>query len=197
MKFVNQKEYPHWLYETRTQLEGAEQEKGRTTTVKTSGCGLCSAVMVAHRLIPNCRFELKDALDLAYECGANRGVGTEYHIYAPAFAQKLGLRLEITHDVEALLHCLRTGGAAVARVDSAGEGQGLFTRVRHYVTVINQEPDGRLAVLDPDWDPAKFDEPDRRGRVEIVHGSVVLCDVPTFVQQARTDVPPYYLFWRG
>jgi len=196
MKFINQKDYDHWLYITRTECSGADREKGRTTTVKTSGCGLCSAVMVADRLLPNCAFGLKDALDLAYECGANRGVGTEYLYYAPAFAERLGLRLEISDDVEALLHCLRTGGAAVARVDSAGEGQGLFTRVRHYIAVINEEPDGRLAILDPGWDPAKFDEPDRNGRVEITHGTVVLCDVPTFVQQARTDVPPYYLFWR-
>jgi len=196
MKFINQNDYPHWIYVTRTKLSGAEQEKGRTTTISSSGCGLCSAVMVADRLLPNCTFDLKDALDLAYECSANQGVGTEYRDYAPAFAEKLGLRLEISENVEDLLRCLRTGGAAVARVDSAGKGQGLFTRVRHYIAVINEEPDGRLAILDPGWDPAKFDEPDRNGRVEITHGTVVLCDVPTFVQQARTDVPPYYLFWR-
>ena len=72
MKYVNQLEYPHWLYVTRTEMEDEkEREKGKTTTVRSSGCGLCSAVMVAHRLIPNCEFELRDALDLSYAVEAN------------------------------------------------------------------------------------------------------------------------------
>ena len=65
MKFVRQLDYPHWLYITRTGHEGEEFEKGKTTTMATSGCGLCSAVMMAHQLIPNCQFELQDALDLS------------------------------------------------------------------------------------------------------------------------------------
>ena len=90
MKYVNQLEYPDWFYVTKTDLEDeARRKHGETTTVKSSACGLCSAVMVADRLLPNCAFDLKDALDLAYECGANRGVGTEYLYYAPAFAEKL------------------------------------------------------------------------------------------------------------
>ncbi len=196
MKFINQRDYPHRLYETRTHCEGEEREKGKTTTVKSSGCGLCAAVMVADRLLPNCDFGLDDALELAYRCGANHGVGTEYRIYAPAFAEEMGLRLEISHNAEDLLRCLRTGGAAVARVGS-GEGQGLFTRVRHYITVIGQEPDGRLAILDPGFAPDKFDEPDRRGLVELRHKFLVLCPMDTFLRQCLTDVPPFYLFWRG
>ena len=40
MKYVNQKEYPDWLYVTRTDMEGEDKEKGRTTTISGSGCGL-------------------------------------------------------------------------------------------------------------------------------------------------------------
>ena len=71
-------------------------EQGKTTTIRSSGCGICSAVMMAHRLIPNCTFDLKAAIDLAYETHANFEVGTNYEIYAPALAEKLGLRLEMT-----------------------------------------------------------------------------------------------------
>ena len=88
MKFVNQRDYPHWLYVTRTDMEGEDREKGKTTTVFTSACGLASAVMVADRLIPNSDFELKDAIDLSYEVKANYRRGTAYRRFAPAFAEK-------------------------------------------------------------------------------------------------------------
>ena len=43
MKYINQKDYPHWLYVTRVDLGEADRERGKTTTVASSGCGLCSA----------------------------------------------------------------------------------------------------------------------------------------------------------
>lgn len=88
MKFINQRDYPHWLYVTRTDLEGEVRESGKTTTVFTSACGLCSAIMVADRLIPNCDFDLKQAIDLSYEVKANYRYGTSYPRFAPAFAEK-------------------------------------------------------------------------------------------------------------
>ena len=50
MKFVCQLDYPDWLFVTRTGHEGEEFEKGKTTTVKQSGCGMCGAVMLADQL---------------------------------------------------------------------------------------------------------------------------------------------------
>ena len=67
MKYVNQKEYPDWLYVTRVDMEGEDKERGRTSTISSSGCGLCSAVMVADRLIPGCEFGLKDAIKMSYD----------------------------------------------------------------------------------------------------------------------------------
>ena len=64
MKFVNQTDYPEIPYITRTKLEGEEYEKGKNTTIKTSGCGLCSAIMVLDRLVPNANFSLEDAIAL-------------------------------------------------------------------------------------------------------------------------------------
>ena len=76
MKFVCQRDYPHWLYITRTGMEGEEFEKGKTSTVSSSACGLCCAVMMAHQLIPNCTFELADAIDLSYATKSNQGTNT-------------------------------------------------------------------------------------------------------------------------
>ena len=73
MQYINQKKYPHWLYVTNTDLEGEERERGKSTTISGLGCGLCCAVMVAERLIPQNKFDLKDALQISYDTKANHG----------------------------------------------------------------------------------------------------------------------------
>ena len=198
MKFVNQRDYPHWLYITRTDMEGEDHEKGKTTTVFTSACGLASAVMVADRLLPNCEFSLSDAIDLSYEVKANYRRGTSYDRFAPAFAEKLGLRWESSREPQDILRCLHTGGAAVILVGSHGEGKpGLFTRSAHYITAINEEPDGRIAILDPYLYEGKFEEEGRAGKVEMKNGVIALCSLEIIAQEAQlVKSVPYHMFWR-
>jgi len=179
-------------------MDGVEQEKGETTTVRSSGCGLCSAIMVADRLLPNCEFGLKEAIDLAYATNANLEVGTTYQVYAPALAEKLGLKLEMTNDVEQLLNCLRTGGAAVLNVGGDHEGRiGVFSHGGHFIVAIGVEPDGRVAVLDPSYKPGKYNEEGRKGKVEIKNQVIALCDAQTLAEDASTRDPGFYLFWRA
>ena len=192
MKYVNQREYPHWLYVTRTDLEGEDQEKGKTTTMASSGCGLCSAVMVADRLLPNCDFDLKAALDLSYATKANHGIGTDYACFAPAFAEKLGLRWENTTDFADVRRCIRTGGAVVVLVK-----KGLFTNSLHWITIVDEEADGRFLILDPSLTPTKYEENGRKGRVEIRNGVLLLCDEANIVTEVPEDAIPYHLFWRA
>lgn len=192
MKYVNQKKYPYWLYTTRLAFEGAEREKGRTTTIFNSGCGLCSAVMVADRLIPNCEFGLEDAMRISYDCGGNRRKGTTYKIFAPVFAEELGLDLEMTNDPDRVRYCLRTGGAAVLHVKGDREGYtGVLSEGGHYVVAISEERDGRIAVLDPSYREGKY-----RGLVEVTKGVVALCDMEIIVEDTAPADPSFYLFWR-
>ena len=198
MKYINQRDYPHWLYVTRTEMDEENREKGRTTTVYTSACGLCSALMVADRLLPNCGFDLSAAIDLSYAVEATHRRGTDYQRFAPAFAEKLGLELRMSQDMQELLHCLRTGGAAVAHVAGDREGRvGVFSHVGHYVAVISQERDGRLAILDPYFFDGKFEEPGRVGKVELKNGVIALCDPEILAEDVVRNKTSYYLFWRG
>ena len=71
MKYINQLAHPHMRYITRTDPEYGDS--GKTTTIKSSGCGLCSAIMVADRLLPSYDFDLCDAIELSYEMKANHG----------------------------------------------------------------------------------------------------------------------------
>lgn len=195
MKYINQLDYTHIPYITKAKLEGKEHEHGKTTTVRSSGCGLCSAMMVADRLLPNCQFELTDAIQLSYDTEANHRRGTDYGIYAPAFAEKFGLLYEGTKDPQRLLHCLRTGGAAVVHVTAREGHVGLFTKRGHYIVAINEEPDGRIAILDPSYFEGKYEEEGRQGKVEM-KGVVALCDLKILVEEATEPNPCFHLFWR-
>ncbi len=198
MRYINQLDYPEIPYITRTDVDNPGHERGKRTTIKSSGCGLCSAIMVADRLLPNYEFELEDAVALSYEVGANHSAGTDYKLFAPAFAEKMGLKLVSTSDQEQLLHCLRTGGAAVVHVGCGEDGQpGLFTRVGHYMAVIGEEPDGRLAILDPSYYVGKYEEEGRAGKVEVVKEFIALCTPETLHAEGRTGKPFYHLFWRA
>lgn len=148
--------------------------------------------MLAHRLLPNCTFEPKEAIDLAYETQANYEIGTNYDIYAPALAEKLGLRLEMTNDIQRLRECLRTGGASVVNV-----GAGTFTRAGHYIVAISEEPDGRIAILDPGLWEGKFETEDRKGKVELKNGVIALCSGEVLDEDAQKRNPGYFLFWRA
>ena len=197
MIYINQKEYPHWLYITRQELEGADKEKGKTTTISSSGCGLCSAIMIAHRLIPNCDFNLTDAIDLSYKSKANVKIGTAYTRFAPAFAEKLGLDLEMTNDPERLRYCLRTGGSAVLNVKGDRDGYpGVFSTGGHYVAAVSEERDGRIAILDPSYQEGKYDKEGRRGFVEMKNGVIALCDMQVIVEDTAPAEYSFYLFWR-
>ena len=197
MKYICQRDYPHWLYITRTGFEGAEFEKGKTTTVSSSGCGMCAAVMMADQLLPNCDFDLTDAINLSYELKANHRKGTDYTIYAPVLAEKLGLRCQISRDLADVHRCLGSGGSVVALVQGKREGRmGIFAGSGHYINVIGYEPDGRFVILDPSLQPGKYEIPKRKDKAEVKYGYLVLCEDRYLEEEASVQFPPFYLFWR-
>lgn len=197
MRYVNQLEYPDIRYITRYEMEGEDYERGQRSTVKSSGCGLCSAIMVADRLLPNVEFSVEEAVELSYSCEANHRKGTDYARFAPAFAEKFGLEYEMTDDPERLRFCLRTGGAAVLHSKGDRDGYiGVFTHGGHYIVAISEERDGRIAILDPSLKEGKYEEEGRRGLVELKNGVIALCDMEVLVKDTETAPFSFYLFWR-
>ena len=197
MKYINQKDYPDWLYVTCVDMDEENRERGRTTTVASSACGLCAAIIAADRLLVHPGFGLKEALKLSYDVGANREIGTDYDIYAPAFAEKMGLELEGSDDPERLRYCLRTGGAAVVLVSGDRDGYtGVFSHNGHYVVAVSEERDGRIAMLDPAYWPNKYEEEGRKGLIEVKNGVMAVCDMQVLMNDTDTISPRFYLFWR-
>ena len=197
MKHINQQDYEHIPYITRIEEQGEGYEKGQKTTVKSSGCGLCSSIMIADRLLPNCEFSLEDALALSYEAKANCGAGTNYKRYVPRFAERMGLEYQTSSDPQDLIHCLQTNGAAVVHVGGDRDGRvGVFSHIGHYIVAIGVERDGRIAVLDPSLKPGKYEEEGRKGKVEMKNGVIALTDLETLVQDSSNRSPSFWLFWR-
>lgn len=197
MKYINQYNFSDISYLTRYELEGEDLERGKTTTVASSGCGLCSAIMVLDRLVPNCELTPQEAVALSYSCKANHRKGTDYKRFAPKFAETFDLRYEMTNDPERLRACLRTGGAAVLHVKGDREGYvGVFSHGGHYAAAIGEEPDGRIAVLDPSYKEGKYEEEGRQGLVEMKNGVIALCDMQVLIDDTAPADPSFYLFWR-
>ena len=197
MKYICQLDYPEIPYITRTSMEGTQWEAGQKTTIKTSGCGLCASIMAADRLLPNCEFSLEDAIALSYGSGANCLPGTYWEIYIPAFAEKMGLTYKYSNDPEELLDCLRTGGVAMCITNGDREDYvGIFTHGKHYITLIGQERDGRIAILDPSYKEGKYEEEGRQGKVEMKNGVIALCDMQVLMEETEGRKVRFFLLWR-
>lgn len=63
--------------------------------------------------------------------------------------------------------------------------------------MIGEEPDGRLAILDPAYKPGKYDEECHQGKVEMKNDVIALCDAKFLAEDAIGHRIPYYLFWRA
>ena len=108
------------------------------------------------------------------------------------------MHYENSANQEDLRRCLRTGGAGIVHVRAnQGDYVAMFTKSGHYMTVINEEPDGRLAILDPAFEPDRYSDPKWEGLVEVKHNYVVLCDPQVLHGETQGKTGPYYLFWRA
>lgn len=72
----------------------------------------------------------------------------------------------------------------------------MFAHVGHYMAVINEEPDGRFAILDPAYSKEKHEEEGRRGKIAVTNGVVTLSEAKYLEEESTPHSTPYYLFWR-
>lgn len=199
MKYINQWDYPHLQYITQTANPDPKMRAvGLANTVAKSGCGLCSTVMVADRLVTDANYEIEDARQLSYDSGANQWTGTDGSILFPAFAEKFNLHFTRSKDPEDLLRCLRTGGAAIILCGGDREGyHGVFSdRWGHYITAIAEEPDGRIAILDSAYEEGCYEKGDRKGKVEVLSRGFCRTSLQVLEEETLTKENPYHLFWR-
>ena len=201
MKYVNQWDYPHLQYITQTSNPDPKwRQIGLENTIAKSGCGLCSSVMIADRLrVDDGTFEIEDARQLSYDCGANQWSGTRGVVYYPAFAKKFGFELVHSADIEDLLHCLRTGGAAAVLVSGDHDDyHGVYSdRYSHYIVAVSEEKDGRICVLDSAYEEGGYEKGDRKGKVEVLSRGLSRVSLEVLKEETAAIEKPFLLFWRG
>lgn len=174
MKYINQLEYPLVVFRSNTG-DPSDVKRNMGGTFKASGCGVASAVMIADRLLVEPDFDIFDGIRMVEESHANYAPGTDHMLFAPWFAEKMGLDLLLTDSLDEVRNCLSTGGAVMAL--STGDYQehvGLFTHGGHFIAIVSQLRDGRVAVLDPAYSEGKFEEEGRKGLVR-VDGDLIYC----------------------
>ena len=189
--YLNQTDYPHVLYPTMTAIPELTR---RDSTVRSAGCGLCSACMVVENLTGR-PFPLIDCLELSMAVGANHSPGTDMDVLAPYVAERFDLELVMTEDPELLRRHLLAGGMAVA--NTAGDRPeedyiGVFSHGGHYVAVVAIEGDGEhITVLDPSQVADKYQEPGRVGKV-IENGCCLHTTMAVLAEDCRYREMEYY-----
>ena len=155
--------------------------------------------MIADRLlVDDGKFEIEDARQLSYDCGANQWSGTRGVVYFPAFAEKFNLKLIRSANIEDLLHCLRTGGAAAVLVSGDHDDyHGVYSdRWSHYIVAIAEEEDGRICVLDAAYEEGAYEKGDRKGKVEVLQRGFSRCSLQVIREETAAIEKPFFLFWR-
>jgi len=187
---VNQNDYDNKQYITKTDYY-PEDKSGLETTIKSSGCGLCCAVMMAR--IFDIDFDLDDAINLAYECKANNHYGTNFFKYSKAYCEKLNLSCSTSSDYKDMYKCLDEGGVVLINVGGDnGDHLGVFSHIGHYILATGHDND-TVEILDPDLLLEKYQEEHRIGKVKI-DGEYIYSDIENIILDTRNRELPYFLF---
>ena len=186
MLYVNQLNYSYIKYITKTDRGGIN------STVRSSGCGLCSAIMVADYLTGKSP-SVTETVQLSYDSNGNHSNGTDMKLFAPAFAEKYGLDYRPSNDSKELKEHLASGGAAILHIGGDHDGRvGLFSHGGHYVAAVGINGD-EICILDPSYRQGKYDEAGRIGKVRMEY-PYVYCDISEIVADTSNRNPHYHLF---
>lgn len=194
MKYVNQLEYAHIPYPTKVKIEEFAPD-GYQSTVKSSGCGLCSVCM-AIDILTDKTLDVEECVRLSRECVANHSRGTDMNILGPVIAEKFNIEYSKTSDLSEAISHLQKGGVIVVHVGiPEGKEIGLFTKSGHYMLLIST--DGKeFCFLDPSYSEEKFKIPERAGRVNEDNAPYLYCDVSTMDSECKPGRVKYHLFGR-
>ena len=194
MKYVNQLEYEHIPYPTRTKQE-EYAPNGIASTVRSSGCGLC-CVCMAIDIITDKTLDIEECVRISRECEANHSRGTDMNILGPVIAEKFNVEYSKPSDLDEAIRYLQSGSAIIAHVGvPEGAEIGLFTKGGHYILLVST--DGKeFTILDPSYTPEKFTIPEREGRVNFENAPYLYCDTGIVDSETKIGRVKYHVFSR-
>ena len=194
MKYINQLEYAHIPYPTRVK-QAEYAPNGMKSTVRGSGCGLCSVCM-AIDILTDTTLDIEECVRISCECVANYSRGTDMNVLGPVIAEKFNVEYSKTSELSEAIAHLQKGGVIIVHVGiPEGKEIGLFTKGGHYMLLIST--DGKeFCFLDPSYTDEKFTIPERTGRVNTENAPYLYCDVNTMDSETKPGKVKYHLFAR-
>ena len=173
----NQNDYPGVRYPAPG-YEGA--------TIRTSGCGVCSAVNALGAL-KGIRLTVPQVTQLAQSCGARVSGGTNERVLLERLSRQYDLRFTTTDSLAQLQAHLQAGGVAICNV----AGRGMFSTGGHFMAVPGMT-DGKLLIADPGLYSGKYASAKRKAAVTVC-GDLLLTRPETLDADCRGRSPKYYL----
>ena len=162
MKYFSQRRYSYIPYPQL--MDFPDDPYGKSATVRSGGCGLCSACMMVDQLTMQ-PFSVRECAQLSMDCGANHDDGTDMEIFGPVLAKKFNLEYYPTNDVALAAEELRNGGRVILLVGGDREGhKGVFSTGGHFVVIISTTED-EFCILDPNCYTNKYTEAEKKGLV--------------------------------
>lgn len=180
MFFYNQTQYNNVDY----------SYKGNGKTVKTSGCGVCSALMVLNNYYGKEVMTVAKMATFAKNVGARESGGTNMHTLLKALAKKYDITYKTTSKNAELLEHLKNGGMAIL---NQGDAYNVFSTAGHYVVAYAIASGETIRCLDPYWYNGKFSGSPRKSRVVKVTGNEVWVNLSQIGKATSDRNPSYYL----
>lgn len=174
------------------------QEGTGKGNIADNGCGICSACMLAENML-GVSISLEEAAQMAIDCGARCSSGTDFYIYTPVFAERVGCTVKMTYDWEEALEFLHTHNDETGMVIANTKGDrpddgyiGVFSDCGHYIVLASAE--GTTVKV---WDPmykegtGRYEKPGRLGKVRM-DGNDAYADMSVIREDCKTR--PFFLF---
>ena len=192
MRHINQRRYPYIPYPQY--MAEPDNPRGKQGTVRSGGCGLCSACMIIDQLTTE-KFSVRECTKLSMAVGGNHSSGTDMEILAPALAEKFNLDYKPSKDITAAIEAVRDGGRVIALVGATEpQHKGIFTTGGHYIVVISATAE-EVCILDPNWTSKNFKKWEKEGLVRM-EGTLVYTTPEILHNEVKTIWPGYYIFRR-
>jgi hypothetical protein len=163
-------------------------QEPHTETIKSSGCGVCSACMIVSNLTDTyieppemAKYSVKNGFRID-------GVGTAFALY-PAIAEKYNLKYSQTNDIYKAVECVRNGGMVVC--STSGGKNKLFSTSGH-LFVMSDCIGNDCEFLDPDFYSGKYSTEYRKSRCYTIQNKVYAT-----INEAQKHITTFFCFERN
>ena len=194
MKHIIQRKYSYIPYPQI--MDEPDNPRGKKGTIRSGGCGICSACMIVDQLTTE-KFSVRECAQLSFSVGGNHADGTDMTRLGPALAEKFNLAYRETYDVAEAVKALHEGGRVIALVGGIEpDNRGIFTAGGHYIVLIAADEQDEICILDPNWTSKTFPKWEKQGLVR-TDGTLVFTTPAVLHQEGKKlGDPTYYIFRR-